>query len=217
MVKPGSTENKYGAADQARLGHASQVVSDLASGRSVAPEAVSHAADTLVDSLWSGEASRTGVAVSSLPVILAALPGAEDQAALIGEIVAAGPRALPIWDQIGRLDRPPALAGVLTPNELGALREGMSRPPGERLRMVADMLRGEVSTDSSRERSNSSSETDRHSDPGREPRRVDPRVLGRGPRTPSTARRAGALRGYQRRRRLGKSGAGRGGGQAVAI
>lgn len=93
MVKPSFTGSITDTmSDSTEVRHAEAIVGELARGNRVAPEAVSVARDALVDRLWGGPQDVEGRVREGLTTLFERTPDSTDQAALLGDIVAAGPR-----------------------------------------------------------------------------------------------------------------------------
>lgn len=144
MVKPGFSESMSVGRTGAELRRAGDVVGQVRAGEQVAPDAVAHAGEALVDALWGGEASQLALAQDGLPVLIGATREADAQGQLLGDVVAAGARGGPVLDRLTAPDAGAASVAGMSPEELRTLRSSLGRSTRERLEVVADMLRAEM-------------------------------------------------------------------------
>jgi hypothetical protein len=135
MVKPGFTNAGADLGDRSDLRYAAAVAADLADGKAVAPEGAARAAQLLLGQLGQS-AARDG-----LVTIYVARANPEEQAELLGQIASAGgEHARRMLERLVRDASDSAPLRLLTAAELAALLEALSRPPEERLLLIAGWL-----------------------------------------------------------------------------
>lgn len=135
--------------DTPDLRFAEDVSRGLAQGRAVPAEDVARAGAAFVDRLWADPRGE-GRVREGLEILLDKSPDPTARAGLVGELIAAGPRAERLLDRLTRSQGREALREFLDPAEIDALHELSRRSPAERLARVAAMLGDESTNDGHR-------------------------------------------------------------------
>jgi hypothetical protein len=134
--------------ESARIHDAEATAGDLMRGKSVAPAALTRAADAFLAQLHGGPPTAENRAAEGLSHLFEKTPDAVMRAGWLGELTAAGPRAIQAFDRISALEARAGLSDFLAPEEVSALRAALHRPSTERLELIAGWLQREASRES---------------------------------------------------------------------
>jgi len=140
MVKPGFSQAVDVSYHEAEISHAVRLTGELAAGKDLAPEEVNRITESLISETWGGTAGKSAAVPGALATVYACARTAADQGELLGELIAAGPRAQPVLDRIVREAAGTRIAQVLDLGELRSLLESVCLSPKGRVERVATLL-----------------------------------------------------------------------------
>jgi hypothetical protein len=145
MARPGFSQITNFNPNQAQLKQASNVVDYLVDGKFVEPEVIKQSTETLLESLCSNTLNVVKTAQSNLPQLIKSLTNANDQAEIIGALVAVGKPAQPILEQLSDLKQSLPVNNLLNKDEMKSLINCLPDTLQERLKAVIEMLQKEAS------------------------------------------------------------------------
>lgn len=122
--------------DRGQLRGAIATITDLARGEYVSPDLADAAKGMLINALWNKDQSQSSLVQGGVLVYYECLENPEDRAELLGEVIAAGLAAGTIWDYLAQRSN----KGVLSAEELAALRQRMQKSPRSSLEFLAGLL-----------------------------------------------------------------------------
>jgi len=144
MVRPGYSRSTDIGDRGAQSRRAVEIVGQVVEGREVSPEAMTEAGSVLVDTLWSGRASDLPTAQDALAVLIPEMGEPDDQAQILGEVVAVGENGGRVLDGLASGNGGEISVAGLSLDELQMLRNGLARSPRERLAMITGLLPTDV-------------------------------------------------------------------------
>lgn len=143
MGKPSYSRTADYGLGESESRRAGEVVSQIMTGEEVSPDSIFHAGEVLANALWRGESSLLATAQDGLSILIGAIGGAEAQAQILGEVIAAGANGVPVFEKLAAREVGGNSPAGLKPAEMQAFRDSLSRPPQERLELITNLLQAE--------------------------------------------------------------------------